>query len=44
MLQTLAVDISTTISTVLVDFAPTTQVAQVMAGQDLALESRVQHL
>jgi hypothetical protein len=44
MSHPLAVNISTTILTVLVDFAPTTQVAQVMAGQDLALESRVQHL
>jgi hypothetical protein len=44
MLRTLAVDISTTILTVLVDFAPTTQVAQVMAGQDLTLIPRVPHI
>jgi hypothetical protein len=44
MLHLLAVDISTTISTVLVAFAPTTQAARVTAGQDFSLKHLVPHL
>jgi hypothetical protein len=44
MLQTLAVDISTTILTVLAAFALTTHSVQVKAGQDLAIQNRVPHI
>jgi hypothetical protein len=44
MLQTRAVDISTTILTVLVAFAPTTQAARVTAGPDFFLKPLVLHI